>query len=447
MPLFGRWLGSGLAKVALRAIDRLKRKEDLTADEEYAVERLCSWLARVQGADPLLDEALDDAQREFLLSYRLPAPEADTPGGGRRSIARTAPRQYILPARSGARTPRGSCGSAADLAAAGGEPSRHSSEEGEALLGTNDPEVERMLRALEDWEAFDVFRLAELTDGRPLQTVALGLLRRRGLLARLCLPEDRLRNFLADVEEAYHPGNPYHNSTHAADVVQALGAMLAADSFSRQLSDLEQLAVILAAAVHDVGHPGVNNDFLIRTQSEAAVAYNDQSINENMHGAAAFKLLAKKENNFLSRFSEEDYRFVRRLIIRIILATDMARHTDGLEDFAASLRLWGPDLGAWTPDKRTAALQLVVHAADISNPARPLPLCRRWGQKVHDELFAQGDKEAALGLAVSFICDRRRASVPQSQLTFVEYVVKPCFSTLGELAPNFVAKNHTDCIL
>ncbi len=36
-------------------------------------------------------------------------------------------------------------------------------------------------------------------------------------------------------------------------------------------------------------------------------------------------------------------------------------------------------------------LQLVVHAADISNPARPLPLCRRWGQKVHEEFFAQGE--------------------------------------------------------
>lgn len=133
-------------------------------------------------------------------------------------------------------------------------------------------------------------------------------------------------SFLADVEEAYHPGNPYHNSIHAADVVQvgarnrqgagvctgvgsggraqtqhaylvslhsskpwtfpiaapqALGAMLASDPFARQLSDLEQLAVILAAAVHDLGHPGVNNDFLIRTQSEVG---GDRDV---MHGLAA----------------------------------------------------------------------------------------------------------------------------------------------------------------
>lgn len=65
-----------------------------------------------------------------------------------------------------------------------------------------------------------MFRLAQLSDGRPLQAVVLGLLRKRGLISRLDLPEDRLRSFLADVEEAYHPHNPYHNSSHAADVTQ-----------------------------------------------------------------------------------------------------------------------------------------------------------------------------------------------------------------------------------
>lgn len=449
--MLGRFLGSELAAVALRALNRLRKKEDLDSDEEYAVERLCSWLSRVGGADPLLDEVLDETQREFLLSYRLPEAEADSTPGGRQ---RSRNRQYILPERQPRNAAGSGGGSGANSAAGSGTlpslpllpegsgcgcetPGRGCSEDAEA---DKDPALQEQLQALEDWEAFDVFRLAELTGGRPLQAVSLGLLRRRGLLARLCLPEERVRSFLADVEEAYHPHNPYHNSSHAADVTQALGAMLAADDFASHLSDLEQLAVIVAAAIHDVGHPGVNNDFLIRTQSEAAVAYNDQSINENMHAAAGFKLLAKKENNFLSRLPGEDFRAVRRLVIRIILSTDMARHHDSVEDFTASLRLWGPDLRAWAPDKRVVALQLLVHAADISNPARPLRFSSQWGRKVHEEFFAQGDKESALGLSVSAICDRGRASVPQSQLTFIEYVVRPCFSALAEFAPNFVAR-------
>jgi hypothetical protein len=58
------------------------------------------------------------------------------------------------------------------------------------------------------------------------------------------------------------------------------------------------------------------------------------------------------------RMSLEDFRHVRRLIIRIILSTDMAAHHDSVDEFAASLRLWGPDLAAWAPDKRVVALQV-----------------------------------------------------------------------------------------
>ncbi len=49
---------------------------------------------------------------------------------------------------------------------------------------------------LEDWEGFDLFRVARLTDGRPLQTVGLNLLRKRGLIGKLGLAEDKLSSFL-----------------------------------------------------------------------------------------------------------------------------------------------------------------------------------------------------------------------------------------------------------
>ena len=39
-----------------------------------------------------------------------------------------------------------------------------------------------------------------------------------------------------------------------------------------------------------------------------------------------------------------DYRYLRSLVVRTVLATDMARHHEQLEEFRACLRLWGPDL-------------------------------------------------------------------------------------------------------
>ncbi len=47
----------------------------------------------------------------------------------------------------------------------------------------------------------------------------------------------------------------------------------------------------------------------------------------------------------------------------------------------------------------------------------------------------QGDRERAEGLAVSPLCDRQKVDVPKSQLTFLEYVVRPTFEALRDFAP------------
>jgi hypothetical protein len=41
-----------------------------------------------------------------------------------------------------------------------------------------------------------------------------------------------------------------------------------------------------------------------------------------------------------------------------------------------------------------------------------------------EELFAQGDKEVALGLPVSMY-HRAKTTVPRSQMDFVDYVIRP----------------------
>ena len=59
--------------------------------------------------------------------------------------------------------------------------------------------------------------------------------------------------------------------------------------------------------------------------------YNDVSVNENMHLATAFKILRRPGNDLVEHLSPEQYRFFRRTVIQIVLATDMAGHSELLQ--------------------------------------------------------------------------------------------------------------------
>ena len=59
----------------------------------------------------------------------------------------------------------------------------------------------------------------------------------------------------------------------------------------KHLSDLNIMACYLSCLMADLGHPGVNNQYLIATKHPKAIRYNDKSVLENHHCAMAFKLL------------------------------------------------------------------------------------------------------------------------------------------------------------
>merc|ERR1719491_2002611 len=68
---------------------------------------------------------------------------------------------------------------------------------------------------------------------------------------------------------------------------------LRSEYMKAQVSTLDHLMVFVAAAIHDVAHPGRNNLFHVKTMSPLAIAYNDKSVLENMHIAKSLETMKK----------------------------------------------------------------------------------------------------------------------------------------------------------
>ena len=91
----------------------------------------------------------------------------------------------------------------------------------------------------------------------------------------LNVSENTLRHWLQLMERNYHSTNTYHNSTHAADVLHAASHFLEKTNVKELLDPLDVAAVLIAAVVHDVNHPGRTNSFLCSSGDELAILYND----------------------------------------------------------------------------------------------------------------------------------------------------------------------------
>jgi hypothetical protein len=141
--------------------------------------------------------------------------------------------------------------------------------------------------------------------------------------------EQNFKNLAVSLQQAYRK-NFYHNSCHAADVVQNLFFLLHKQDVIDfcQLSTLEIFSTIISGAAHDIDHPGTNNLFEIKTRSKLAILYNDISVLENHHAASFFFMVENEKHdcNLFKYMSSEDRNSCRKQILENILCTDMSKH-------------------------------------------------------------------------------------------------------------------------
>lgn len=210
-------------------------------------------------------------------------------------------------------------------------------------------------------------------------------------------------------------------------------------------TELEILTALFAAAIHDVDHPGLTNQYLVNASDELAVLYNDESVLENHSLAVAFKVLQDDACNILANLNKKQTQTMRKMAIDMVLATDMSKHMSLLADLKTMVetkKVAGSGvilLDNYT--ERIQILQNMLHCADLGNPTKPLEIYKKWVELVMEEFFQQGDKERSLGMDISPMCDRFNARIEKSQVMFTIQLLC-CFSNISRNSLSLTLAPH-----
>ncbi|XP_049815169.1 high affinity cAMP-specific and IBMX-insensitive 3',5'-cyclic phosphodiesterase 8A isoform X1 [Schistocerca nitens] len=294
------------------------------------------------------------------------------------------------------------------------------------------------------WE-FNVFKLEKLSANRPLVYLGMNLMTHFEVPQTLGCDEATLHNWLTIIEINYHTTNTYHNSTHAADVLQACANFLDRERLRQLLEPLDEATCLIAAAAHDVDHPGKSSAFLCNAGNPLAILYNDMCVLESHHAALTFKLtLSDDRVNIFKGLERDMYKRARQSVIDMILATDMTKHFEHLakfvnvfakpttrdEDPATEVGSDSADMNNFltAPENIAVVKRMLIKCADVSNPARPLRLCVEWARRIAEEYFSQTDEEKAANLPVMMpMFDRTTCSIPKSQIGFMDFIINDMF--------------------
>ena len=260
------------------------------------------------------------------------------------------------------------------------------------------------------------------------------------------IKENILKNFLNILYEKYSSSTAiYHTERHALDVLQTVYIYTFKTNVINmiKLNYLDILSLGLASIAHDLSHPGYSNDYLIRSSNNLAINYNDIHVLENFHISEMFHILQNnqdKDTNIFSNLQIEDYRFVRKRIIDLILATDMQNHAkicSLMKNFEyKNEKENNHNQNSYSMIEQQDVMNFLIHTADISHCSKEFEISYKWTELINQEFWREGDEEKEKKMQVGFLCERNNADIPTSQIGFIKGIILPTFEILYNSFPN-----------
>jgi len=117
------------------------------------------------------------------------------------------------------------------------------------------------------------------------------------------------------------------------------------------------------------------------------------------------------------------------MMVNNILATDMENHFGSVSTLSRKLETTGVLMA--NSEDATLICGMMLHAADVSNPAKKWEYYTKWIDLVMQEFYRQGDREREVGMRITKGYDRENPT-PQSKFQngFMAFVVQPLYECL-----------------
>jgi hypothetical protein len=248
---------------------------------------------------------------------------------------------------------------------------------------------------------------------------------------RLVTDPDRMREFIWEVSRNYH-NNPYHNFQHAVDTTNVMAWLLSLPRVRACLPDLYVFVLLVAALVHDLDHPGTDNNWEIKTQSERARRYNNIAVLEHHSLDLALEIFQNSVFDVFADLSAKSRKEALQLLGITVLATDFSMHRAFLQELETFLDKHR-QLNTASRDFLSLFARTLMKAADISNTSKEFTQARLWGKRVMREYWAQGEQEKKRDLPLGPLNDRNKVEFHAAQGWFIENQVTPLFLLLSRL--------------
>uniref|UniRef100_A0A6Q2XM19 Phosphodiesterase n=1 Tax=Esox lucius TaxID=8010 RepID=A0A6Q2XM19_ESOLU len=264
-----------------------------------------------------------------------------------------------------------------------------------------------------------------------------------GVVKKFQVPQEVLVRLMYSISKGYRK-MPYHNWRHGFNVGQTMFTMLTTGNLKRYYTDLEVMAMITNAFLHDIDHRGTNNLYQLKTGNPLAKLHGSSAL-ERHHLEFGKFLLADESLNIYQNLNRRQNETVMHLMDVAIIATDLQLYFKNRTMFEkiVDLSKTYEDEKKWVDwmsletTRKEILLAMMMTACDLSAITKPWDIQSKLALSEAAEFWDQGDLEREIiGTQPIVRMDRRcAAQLPKLQCGFIDFVCTYVYKEFARFHP------------